>query len=143
MNSFSKIDPVEMVVIGLEPGDLLLESIRKAIADHDIANGVIVSGIGTLKTCAMHYITHRDFPPRDRTFVLEKPLELVSLSGIIAERVVHPHIVVSCMDEETWGGHLEEGSEILYLGEVAILKFASLAMKRVPGRDGIKFLRQA
>ena len=113
---------VEFITIGLGPGELLLESIQKAIKQYDIQNGVIISGIGTFKTCRMHYITTTDIPPADAIYTLEKPLELNSISGIIANGEPHLHISVSSGENEAYGGHLELGSELAYLAEITILK---------------------
>jgi hypothetical protein len=121
---------IEVINLGIEPGEMLLESIIQAIETYDIQNGVIVSGIGTLKTCNMHYINHTDFPPSDSIYHLEKPLELLSISGIIANKEPHLHIVVSCKDKETYGGHLEPESEVAYLAEISILKTNFLPMER-------------
>lgn len=130
----------ETIVIGMHPGDLLLESIREAIAQYAVHSGVIVSGIGTLKSCRMHYVNHTEFPPEDKFFEIREPLELSSVSGVIADGIPHPHIVVSCREDKVWGGHLEEGSEVLYLGEVVILKFSSPVLTRRPDQHGIKQL---
>jgi hypothetical protein len=78
----------------------------------------------------MHYINHTDFPPSDSIFKLEKPLELLSVSGIIADKEAHIHITVSCKDQEIYGGHLEPESEVAYLAEVAIMKTNFLKMTR-------------
>jgi len=111
---------------------MLLESVKEAIRKHDIQNGVVVSGIGTLKSCHLHHIEHTDFPPQNRFFTIEKPLELVSVSGVIADGEPHLHVVISYRDEEVYSGHLEEGSEVLYLAELVILKFNELRMTRYP-----------
>jgi hypothetical protein len=123
---------MEVIVVGLEPGEMLLESVREAVRRHDIQNGVVVSGIGTLKSCHLHHIEHTDFPPKNRFFKIEKPLELSSVSGVIADGEPHLHVVVSYRDEEVYTGHLEEGSEVLYLAELVILKFNELRMTRHP-----------
>ena len=86
----------ELVTIGFKPGEMLLESIQEAIQSQGIRNGAVVSGIGTLKTCRMHYVEHTGFPPKDHIFTLNKPLELLSVSGLIADGEPHLHIVVSC-----------------------------------------------
>ena len=130
MNIVKGKGETEVITIGIEPGEMLLESIIKAINQYNIQNGVVVSGIGTLKTCNMHYINHTDFPPSDSIYQLEKPLELLSVSGVIANKEPHLHIVVSCKDREVYGGHLELESEIAYLAEIAILKTNFLPMKR-------------
>ena len=121
---------IEVVTISIEPGEMLLETIREALKKHSIKNGVVVSGIGTLKSCHLHYVTHCDFPPSNRFFTIEKPLELSSISGIIADGEPHLHVVVSYADEETYSGHLEDSSQVLYLAEVTILVFNSLQMAR-------------
>jgi predicted DNA-binding protein with PD1-like motif len=133
----------ELVTIGFKPGEMLLESIQAAIQSQGITNGAVVSGIGTLKTCRMHYITHTGFPPSDQIFFLEKPLELLSVSGLIADGEPHLHIVVSCGENEMYGGHLHEGSEVLYLAEIAILVFNEHQMERRPDPERkVKLLRQ-
>ena len=74
MNVISGTSRMDMVVVGLAPGEMLLESIRQAIAEHDVRNGVVVSGIGTLKNLRMHYILHTDFPPADEIVNIVRPL---------------------------------------------------------------------
>jgi predicted DNA-binding protein with PD1-like motif len=130
MNVMPYQGPVELIVVGLGPGDLLLESLVETIKQHDIRNGVVVSAIGTLKTCRMHYIKHTDFPPEDAIFTLKEPLELLSVSGVIADGEPHLHGVVSCGEREAHGGHVEPGCEIAYLAEVVIYKFNDLKMAR-------------
>ena len=122
--------PTHLVVVGFKPGELLLESIKDAIQSQGIRNGAVVSGIGTLKTCQMHYVEHTSFPPRDHFYTLNKPLELLSVNGLIADGEPHLHIAVSCGDHEMYGGHLEPGSEVLYLAEIAILVFDDLPLER-------------
>jgi uncharacterized protein len=129
------------VIIGLQPGEMLLESIQEAIRVQGIRSGAVVSGIGTLKTCHMHYIEHTDFPPQDRIYRLDNPLELLSVSGLIAAGEAHLHITVSFGEEEVYGGHLEPGSEVLYLAEIAIVVFDELEMiRRVDPERKVKLL---
>ena len=133
----------ELVTIGFAPGEMLLESIRAALKSQGITNGAVVSGIGTLKTCRMHYVEHTRFPPQDRIFTLNKPLELLSVSGLVADGEPHLHIVVSCGEDEVYGGHLEEGNEVLYLAEIAILVFNDHQMERKPDTERkIKLLQK-
>lgn len=122
--------PVDVIAVGIRPGEMLLESIEAAIQAHDIQNGVVVSGIATLKVAQMHHIVHDHFPPEDRFFAIEKPLEVSNISGIIADGTPHLHMTVGYRDEWSIAGHLEPGSEVLYLAEVVILKFNGLALER-------------
>ena len=87
-----------------------------------------------------HYITHTDFPPADKFFKLGKPLELLSVSGAIAEGEPHLHVVVSCGENEVYAGHLEPESEVCYLAELVILKFNALGLTRRPDPRGIRLL---
>ena len=130
MNVMRYAGPTELVTIGIKPGEMLLESIKEAIKQQNIKNGVVISGIGTLKTCQLHHITHTGFPPDNRFFTINKPLELSSINGIIADGEPHLHTVVSFADEEVYSGHLENNSEVLYLAEVAILVFNDFKMTR-------------
>jgi predicted DNA-binding protein with PD1-like motif len=144
MVTISSAAASELITVGIEPGEMLLETIKDAIAERDIRNGVVISGIGTLKTCTMHYVTHTEFPPTDEFYTIEKPMELLSVSGIIADSEPHLHIVVSVKDKEVYCGHLEPGSEVLYLAEIAIQKCNDLAMTRVADTErGVKLLRPA
>ena len=122
--------PVEVITACLDPGEKLLESVRAIIRQHDIRNGVVVSGIATTKKCRMHYINHTDFPPENTFYSVDEPLEVGSISGIIADSEPHLHIVAGCRQEKCWVGHLEDDTEIAYLAELCILKFNGLAMSR-------------
>ena len=124
--------PTSLLTLGFAPGDLLLEGLQDALQSQGILNGAVVSGIGTLKSCRMHYVEHTGFPPRDHIFELHQPLELLSVAGLIASGEPHLHIVVSCGENEVYGGHLHEGSEVLYLAEIAILVFNEHRLVRQP-----------
>ena len=133
----------ELITIGMGPGELLLEGIQEAITKHDIKNGVVLSGIGTFKKCRFHYITGTGIPPKDATVTLEKPLELNSINGIIANGEPHIHIAVSCGEDAAYGGHLEPGSELAYLAEITILKCNGHALARESDPSGHLRLLQA
>lgn len=133
----------EIITIGMGPGEMLLEGIQEAIKLYDIKNGVVISGIGTFKTCRMHFIKDTNFPPENVYYTLEKPLELTAVSGIIANGEPHLHITVTCGDNEAYGGHLEPGSELAYLAEITILKCNGHALIRKPDASGYLRLIQA
>lgn len=141
MNVMKYKGPVEIVTLGIQPGEKLLERIREACREQDIRNGVVLSGIGTFKTCQMHYIKDTEFPPTDVFYTLDKPLELAGVSGIIADYEPHLHIVVGCGEQKAWAGHLEPDSEVIYLAEICIMKFNGLEMTRTLDETrGVKLL---
>jgi hypothetical protein len=116
--------------VGMGPGDLLLESITKAARQAGIRNGAVIAGAGTLKRLRMHHVTHSRFPPTDRFVTIRKPLEVTSISGLIADGEPHLHITVSWKDRKVWAGHLEPGSEVLYLAEAALVGLGGTRMTR-------------
>ena len=133
----------QLLIIGFKPGELLLESIREVISTYGVKNGAVVSGIGTLSKCRMHYIEHTHFPAQDRIMTLEKPLELNSVNGLIVDGEPHLHIMVSCGEDEVYGGHLEEDSRVLYLAEIAVLVFNELKMiRQIDPERRIKLLKR-
>jgi hypothetical protein len=70
-----------------------------------------------------------------------KPLELLSVNGIIADGEPHLHVVVSSGRDEVYAGHLEEKSEVAYLAEIAILKSNDLNLiRRLDEQRKIKLL---
>jgi predicted DNA-binding protein with PD1-like motif len=132
-----------LLTIGLEPDELLLESIQAAIDRERVRDGVVLSGIGTLKTCTLHAITGAGLPARDELFTLTGALELLSVSGIIAGGEPHLHAVVSERENAAQGGHIEPGCRVAYLAEIAILCCNEMPMIRQTDERGLKLLQRA
>ncbi len=113
---------VETVVIALDTGEDLLQVIEEAIVREKIANGVVVSGIGSLSKIHYHIVEPgTEKPWKDTFFEKEGTIEVMALQGLIADGQPHLHITAS-QDDVAYGGHLEYGSIILTVGEVVILK---------------------
>lgn len=130
MNFLSHTGPLELAIVAMQPGEMLLESIREALAQRGLRNGVVVSGIGTLKNLRLHCITHTDPPPKDEIINAVRSLELLNVAGIVADGEPRLHVVVSCGRDEVYAGHLEDGGEVAYLAEIAILQCNALEMTR-------------
>ena len=99
----------------------LLAAIDEAVRCEGIGAGVIVSGLGALKQAVFRNLKHfpSQFPvtPDDRLYLkVEKPMELVSLTGWIAPRddgapEIHAHFAASLVASDsvvTMGGHLTD-----------------------------------
>ncbi len=126
--------------ISLDQGDDVLLSFRQLIKDNGIKNAVLVSGIGTLQNCATHYVSTTAYPAVDVfTQIENRPLELSSLQGVIADGVPHFHMVVS-EGNATYSGHLEEGCTVLYVFEAVILEVEDVALTRRMNEQGINKL---
>jgi len=138
--SFCKQGTGRLVVINLERGDLLLESIRSALDSYGIRDAVITSAIGSLSKVVLHRVTGFEKEPVDEFLTLEKPMELASLQGIVVDGHPHFHMVVSDL-EQTYTGHLEEGTTALYLVEISLLELKDVNLKRIPDENKIAKLR--
>ena len=130
MNTQISKGPLEVITIGLGPDEKLLESIAEAAKKNNIKHGAVVSGIGTLKQTHLHYVNTNGFPPDNRYYVIDEPVEVGSISGLIVNYEPHLHIDVGCRDNETYIGHLENDSIVLYLAEICILKFNDIKQMR-------------
>lgn len=122
-----------VVVLRLNRGDLLRECVEEAIETLDIRDGTLVCGYGTLDNCTLHMINTTDvFPAREDFPHWENyPLELVSMTGVIADGVAHIHAVVSDKGHAI-GGHLEPGCSVVYLAEIVIYEHKNLRLTRRP-----------
>jgi len=116
--------------LSLAPGDLVLESIKELVQKEKVNDAVVVSAVGTLDQYRIHYVTTTGYPPQNRfEHWKDKPLELASINGLIADGDPHLHVVVSD-SEKAYAGHLEEGCRTLYLAEIVIIELEGLNLKR-------------
>ena len=137
METFTAQSSGKVHLLRLDPGDLLLESIRALIQQTGLKDGYVASAIGTLDYCVMHMVMTTGYPPVEHFERWDdKPLELASISGIIADGVPHLHMVVSD-HEMAYAGHLEEGCRVLYLAEIVIVELDQAGLQRVRNSRGI------
>jgi len=98
----------------------LLAGLEKMVKQEKIRNGVILSGIGSLRNYHFHVISNRSFPSKN---VLVRdptaPADLVGMNGYIIEGRVHAHMTLSNADK-AFGGHLEAGTEVFTFVVVTI-----------------------
>ena len=140
MQCFSSNKYGRCFFISLDKGEYVLESFREIIKKNNIRNAILVSAIGTLDYCVTHAVTTTNYPPVDVLARLEdKPLELSSIQGIVADGVPHFHAIVSDLDR-TYSGHLEDGCRVLYLFEAVILEVGGIELTRRLDAHGISKL---
>jgi predicted DNA-binding protein with PD1-like motif len=125
-----------IVFVTLENGDKLLESIRTVARQADIHTGVLISGIGSLQKGRIHTVVSNDLPPQEEYLDLPGPLEVSGYTGIIAAYQPHVHITLMDARGKVYGGHMEEGCEVLTLAEFSILRAPDLRLERIkqPGK---------
>ena len=140
MKSFTGTSLGKIHVLRLDSGDYLLESVEELIKTENIQNAVVLSAIGTLDYCVLHMVMTTGYPPVEHFERWEdKPLELSSMSGIIANGKPHLHTVVSD-HERAYSGHVEHGCRILYLGEIVIAEMDGFNFHRIKNEKNISEL---
>ena len=124
-------------VLRIDRGEYLLENIENFIKTGNIKNAVVLSAIGSLDYCVMHMVMTTGLPPVDNFVKWEdKPLEIASLNGIIADGAPHLHMTVS-NHEFAYAGHLEHGCRILYLCEIVIAEINGFEFHRAKNESNI------
>jgi predicted DNA-binding protein with PD1-like motif len=102
----------QTVIIRIQSGEDLLESLKFAIKEKSIKNGVILSGIGSVSEYHYHVVSDKNLPPAEEFPKASVPMDLTSVQGYILNQRVHAHITLS--DENSVvGGHLEPGTKAL------------------------------
>ena len=135
-NGFGRI-----IVLNLERGEKLLASIRESLAEEGIKNAVVLSAIGSLQKVHFHRVSGMDPSPVDEFVVIEKPMELASLQGVVVDGEPHFHMVTSDL-EQTYTGHLEEDTTVLYLVEISLVELTGLNLERVKNELNIARLTE-
>lgn len=144
MFSFYGTTGQKIHIVQFKYGDLLLEGVNEVIRKEGIQNGIVLTGLGTLDRCRMHYVATVDFPAQDTMQEWkDEPIGIASMSGIIANGQPHIHMVISTYsgDSKAFTGHLEMGCRVLYRVEMAIMEIDGLQLERVLNEKGIEELR--
>lgn len=111
-------------ILRMERGDLLLEKITELCHKEEIRDAVISSGIAALDIVNIRMSNTVGFPIEYDVYNLKEPLELASLNGTIINKEPHVHGVVGNANQ-AWAGHLLDGCQISYLGEIVIQELLS------------------
>jgi uncharacterized protein len=97
-----------VIMVRINPGDDILLGLRQAVKQHNITNGVILTGFGSVTHSHFHVVMSNDLPPAESYPKSGQPLDVVAVGGLIIDGRVHAHIDFSD-ERNVFGGHLEEG----------------------------------
>lgn len=128
-----------VVAVRLSPGEDLLEGLSEACKKHDLNNGLILTGIGSLRSA--RFFNPVPLPDRKTGYgygdpiVLAGPIELLSATGMICrggkgETLFHVHVSLSDQNGGGWGGHLIEGNKVLITADFVLAEVEGLNMGR-------------
>lgn len=141
MKSFLSDSYGRTVIIYLEKGEKLLESVTEELRRLDVRYGVLVSAIGALRKGRFHMIGNTEDLPENKMITIENPIELGAAQGLIIDGVPHFHIIFSD-PKGTYAGHMEEGCEVQYLAELVVLELNDLNLIRKEDHFGISYLTE-
>jgi len=119
-----------IVVVRLAYGDDVLDTLHAICRRERIRNGVILTGFGSLTDLSVTGVVGPQFPPR-RFYNRRRPrgVEIIAMSGVIADYHVHCHLVL-CDRRGAFGGHLERGCRVLSLAEIALMRVDGVKLAR-------------
>lgn len=122
--------PGGIVIVRLAYGDGLLESLQEICRRARLRNAVILTGFGSLTDITVSGAIGPAFPPR-RFYRRRHPrgVEIIAMSGIVADYHVHCHLVL-CDRHRAFGGHLERGCRVLSLAEIALMRVEGVRLAR-------------
>jgi uncharacterized protein len=98
----------------------LLAGLENMVKQHKIKNGVILSGVGSVRNYHVHSVHNRTFPSlnvyiKDPT----SPADIIGMNGYVLNGRVHAHMTLA-NDEKAFGGHLEPGTNVFTFAVVTI-----------------------
>lgn len=127
------------IIIELERGEKVIEGIEEALCMAGIKNAIIVSAVGSIKKLNFHRPTDMGESANDEFITIDAPMEIGSLTGSIIDGAGHYHIVAADT-QNVYCGHLEAGTEVLYLLEIIIAELNDCNLERKITPENVKKL---
>lgn len=109
-----------VVVLRFKYGTDLLAGLENMVKQEKIRNALILSGLGSVRNFQVHQVGNRDLPPKD-VYVKNPtaPADIISMSGVVIDGRVHPHITLANADK-AFGGHLEPDTTVFTFAVVTL-----------------------
>lgn len=108
-----------LLFVRFNPGEDILLTLRKAVAEYGVKNAVILTGVGSVNSYHFHVVDSGTNPPREAFPKGDQPCDIVNINGMVIAGRVHAHITLSD-SKVAFGGHLEEGCKVLTFAVVTI-----------------------
>ncbi|MFQ6107629.1 MAG: PPC domain-containing DNA-binding protein [Thermoplasmata archaeon] len=116
------------MIAKLDKGEKLFPSLEELVQKHDIASGLVLSGIGMLRNVKLGYYSGEEHKPR----LFEKPRELLALHGSITTEegtIIHLHCALADETFNVVGGHLIE-ADVAVVAELVMVKLSKVELGR-------------
>lgn len=115
---------IQIYPIRLNPGQDLKVEISRFCQSLNLTAATIISGVGSLTHASLR------FAAANVGSEIQGPLEIVSITGTIAQNGIHLHISVSDKNGHVFGGHLLEGNIIRTTAEIIVMSFNNYLFNR-------------
>lgn len=129
-----------VLYLSLQKGEDVLACLEQAIADSGIRNGVVTSGVGAMRKVCYHRVKDTADLPTNVYLTVEGPSEVTAMQGLIADGEPHLHIA-GCCGDRAFVGHLEHGTEVLYITELCVAETLGAPLCRLPDEYGVCHLQ--
>ncbi|MGI8483893.1 MAG: PPC domain-containing DNA-binding protein [Thermomicrobiales bacterium] len=114
------------VLVRVDPGEDLLDSLRNAVHEQNIRSAAFLSGVGSIASYRVHVVKTTKLPPGNIFFEGSGAFDILSVTGLVLDGEIHAHITFSNPDR-AMGGHLEQGCRVL--------TFAIVMLAEMPDND--------
>ena len=130
---FAAMDLSRILILRVDPGEDVLESVRGFLNEAGIRQAVVLGGYGTLAAYHLHWVAHNRIPTDNLFRRGQGGIEILAMNGLVVDGEPHIHVALST-PEGAFGGHLEPGCTAYVLCEVffAEVEGATLSRQRVP-----------
>jgi len=118
-----------VILLEIERGEKIIESIEEKLNELNIKNAFIASSVGSIKHLEYHRPLTFELAATDEYLQVDSPFEIGNISGTIIDGKAHLHFSVGSF-EGLHIGHIERGTEVLYLAEFTIIEIEGLNIER-------------
>jgi uncharacterized protein len=123
--------PLETLALRLPPDVDLRQTLQSIAHAENITAGIILSGIGSLKTVALR------FAGQNTHTTIDAKHEILTIGGTISTEGIHLHMSVANAQGQVIGGHVVDGCIIYTTAEITIGILPDLQFQRqLDGRTG-------
>jgi hypothetical protein len=125
------------IIIQLDRGEKIVESVSERLKAEGIKNAVVIGAVGSLQKLIYHRPTGMGAATVDEFLTIEEPMEICSITGTVIDGTPHFHVVASGL-ECLYGGHLETETEVLYLAEITLAELQGYNLERRTTKENVK-----
>ena len=129
----------KVVILELERGEKIIETVEETLKELGIRNAYVASGIGSVQRLCYHKPTSLSAQAEDVFIDEVGAFEFGGIAGTVINGVAHFHFTIANMDG-VYAGHLEYGTEVLYLAEITLVELPGFALERKLTDENVKKL---